>query len=402
MAPAAPRRIPWAPIRSLRGEGTRLPPRYLGILADRRPGGAGSGRLFYEQTDFIAELLAAARRLGVPAYAFGPQDVAPAARRVRGWTPEGARWRAGWYPLPALVYDRFFRHTPGAAGRALLRRYRRLKRSGRLRWLEPELPDKLKLYRVLAADPAVAPHLPPTRPCRGAADLTAALERWTRVVVKHRRGGKGIGVWFLRRRSDGTVTVRRGNESRAVRLDGAGLRAWLRRRLRRGGYVVQPWLDLRVWQGRPVDLRILVQRDGKGTLQVTGGGARVGARGRLVANLHRGGQAVPLEAVLAPFGLTRPQVYDLALRVCRVLDARCGPVAEVGVDLAVDRRGRLWVLEANSRPGRTIFRKLGDRETRSLAVARPIAYAAFLLSGGKPQAAPGAAGNAAPAGAVCG
>lgn len=361
------------------GGGT-VAPAYLGILADRQ----GSGRPFYEQTRFIAGLLAAARSMGIPAYAFGPLDVSPAGTRVRGWALAGGRWTAAPRPRPALVYDRFFLHTPGPRGREVLRAYRRLVRLPWWRPLGVQAMDKLRVYRALRSDPVLRPHLPPTRPCHGPEAVRAALADWGAVVLKPVHGGKGEGIWFLRRRRDGGLRLHAGATPRHRDLDPAEAAAWLRGRLGSRRYLVQPWLDLRVWEGRVADLRVLVQRDGDGLLRVTGGGARVGAEGCRVANLHRGGRAVPLGAVLGPAGRSPEEACHLALRAAGILDGRLGPLAEVGVDLALDRQGRLWILELNTRPGRAIFRRLGDWQARRLAVRRPLAYAAFLLAGGQP------------------
>ncbi|WP_107725747.1 YheC/YheD family protein [Desmospora activa] len=45
----------------------------------------------------------------------------------------------------------------------------------------------------------------------------------------------------------------------------------------------------------------------------------------------------------------------------RVLDARFPGIRELGVDIAVDQKGKLWILEVNTSPACSTFRLLRDK-----------------------------------------
>src|SRR5690606_6497209 len=53
-----------------------------------------------------------------------------------------------------------------------------------------------------------------------------------------------------------------------------------------------------------------------------------------------------------------------------------GHLGEVGVDLGVDRRGHVWLIEANSKPFRRLTRQ--DPVKVRLTIVRPLGYACFL------------------------
>ena len=57
------------------------------------------------------------------------------------------------------------------------------------------------------------------------------------------------------------------------------------------------------------------------------------------------------------------------------IEERHGRLIELGLDYGIDRDKRLWLLEANSKPGRSVFNQTGDREASTLAVEMPILYA---------------------------
>ena len=59
-----------------------------------------------------------------------------------------------------------------------------------------------------------------------------------------------------------------------------------------------------------------------------------------------------------------------------------GPTAvgksELALDLAIDREGRIYVLEVNPKPAREVFARSGDSETYRKALLRPLEYALWV------------------------
>jgi len=96
------------------------------------------------------------------------------------------------------------------------------------------------------------------------------------------------------------------------------------------------------WAG--VSLRVLAQRDpARGWIART----PVVRRSRLdpVVNAARGAELIPADDGLAA------QARALAVRAARALHvAAPGAAVELGVDLVLDRDGRLWIIEVNGRP----------------------------------------------------
>lgn len=369
--------------------------RYLGVLAyrhvSRRP-------MWGESTGFIRSLISAGRSLDIPVYAFGPQDVAPSRREVRGWTYRRGRWQRRRLPPPPLVYDRFFLRRSSRARRRL-QQYRRLKREKAFSWLSPGIPNKWIVHTVLARSGRLQPVLPPTVLYRRPSDIAAALGEYGGIVVKPVLGQKGQGIWFMTR---GRSTVRaRSSQGGSARLGRASLSRWARRRLNPGTHMIQPLLDLRDRAGRPRDIRVLVQRNGRGGVEVTGMGARIGRRNSFVANLHRGGRSAPVGSTF-PVENIEETMGRLALEIFSRVETETGPLAEAGVDLAVDGQGAPWFIEINGTPGRSILRAAGSPSSRRRSIVNPLEYARWLMDeagdgrAGKP---PEGGGGAAAGGA---
>jgi glutathione synthase/RimK-type ligase-like ATP-grasp enzyme len=364
-------RLIWLP----RHRTLRLGPT-VGILVRKAPSRFGP---FGPQAAFIRELMDAAGSLGISLYAFGPADVRWARRRVRGYRYEGhGTWRTGPCPYPDVLWDRGF--FAGAAHR----RYWQAR--SRLTAARPGMPvlnaifgNKWRVHRLLHRHPGVSPHLPHTSRCRGPAGIASMVRRHGTVYLKPVAGAKGRGIMRLQRVAAGRFRLQTASRTYRGSLRQVAARAW-RRAGRR--YLVQQGIDLASPFGQPGDLRLVVQKDGRGSWQVTGGAMRVAAVGSITSNLHRGGHAVALEEAVrrvvgeGRYEPTLATINRLALDVARTVEAAAGPSGEMGIDLALDRSGRVWFLETNSKLARTVFLQTGQAAARRKSIVRPLIWAA--------------------------
>jgi hypothetical protein len=55
-----------------------------------------------------------------------------------------------------------------------------------------------------------------------------------------------------------------------------------------------------------------------------------------------------------------------------------GIIAEIGFDLGIDKHGDVWLFEANSKPGRSIFSHPELKEFDKLTCKLSLAFAVFL------------------------
>lgn len=336
-------------------------------------------RRYGPQDGLFRRMLAEGDEMGVLTYVISPGALRGGA--VLGYRHDGRRWRPGYFPPPDVLYNRT-QATPGtvAVERALRRRFG-------TRVFNSRIGSKWRQYRVLRRDPALRTHLPATRPLRGPSDLYVMLRRYGGVYVKPSRGGFGRGVWRIERRRPGYDVRRTDAVGRphkvAVRSVAAAFAA-IRRRRR--AFIVQQRLHLIRWKGSIADVRVLMQKDAHGEWQMTGAGVRAGKGGTIVSNLSGGGRAVALSDLLREAfpGQTErierleEMVQEVAGRVARRLERAARPIGELGIDLAIDRDGRLWFLEANSRTGRSLFHHLDATGLGRLADRRPLEYAAYL------------------------
>lgn len=348
-----------------------------------------SGSPPFAEASFICRLMREGSRLGLEVFAFSPCSWREERGTVRAWT-----WRGGWSreerPAPSLAYDRAW---PGDA--ASYKRYRecltRMTTSGRLKLLNSKLPGKAGVIRALARDSKARRWLPPTALYRGEVSLAAWLDRnGGAAFLKPSGGSQGRRVIVISRETEkeGLVTVRgRTPANRSFRLTGqpereaiARIHRWIGNR----AYLMQPLLALEGPDGEPFDVRVLMQRDGDGRWATTGIAARCGRSGTVTANLSGGGEPRNAESYLTrAFGEREAKSLMAELQsasetVIKRIEEAFGPFAELGLDFGIDRAGRCWFLEANSKPGRASMACAGDAAAVE-AVERPLAYARHIL-----------------------
>lgn len=338
-----------------------------------------------------------ARALDMEAVLFSLDGYNPRSQTVRGYVRRAGSWKSWRGPLPAVVHNRTLPRTPRA-----IRLVRHLDAQLKGGMFNPVLSrDKWIVWKQLWESEALQPHLPPTWPLLPAVwqRLPQLIARHGSVVIKPRFGGRGQGVIFIR--PAGRAGVYRWIPARGPsRLLGpAGLARIARVLSRRRNYIVQGALPLVNYQGGRCDLRIPIQRNGRGEWQVLPGTLKRAVRHRFVTNIAQGAKAYPYHvAVTAIFGPETAariwqEVQQLALRVAERLSEVHPRLADLGLDIGLDGDGKPWIIEVNFRDQRLCSLKARQWDTHTQLYYNPMAYARHLLD----QRASGTLAEEAPA-----
>ncbi|KIL36795.1 hypothetical protein SD71_05935 [Cohnella kolymensis] len=344
----------------------------------------------FAESRYIRRLMAKAAAMGLDVFPFAPWTWDERSGTVKGWqwNDREQSWQSYVRKLPAVVYDRSWPDNETERHRFRAALYR-LTAEKKLTLLNGRLPNKAEVHALLSRDAELSPLLPETEVYQDASTLASWLARHVNgVFLKPVDGSQGRRTLSVTRSSDGTVLLQgRTAHNRSFRLlcpeqptALERLHKWIGKRT----YIMQPTLDLRGLAGEPFDLRALMQKNGRGHWVTTGIAARCGAPGTVTANLHGGGHAAPGNEVLsALFGEAHSadlmqDIQKFGLMMVNRLEQNFGRFAEIGLDFGVDRAGRLWFLEANSKPGRGAMHCAGG-EAAAQAETLPLLYARSIL-----------------------
>ncbi|MFC4766771.1 YheC/YheD family protein [Effusibacillus consociatus] len=212
-----------------------------------------------------------------------------------------------------------------------------------------------------------------------ASSLKKFVTKYKAAYIKPNGKHRGEGIIKVWKTSAGYAFVREQGEP-LVFSSLVSLYRTIRKETPKTKYVIQKAIDLAEVEGRPHDFRIMMMRDTQRQWRYVGMLARVAHKDCVITNAKREhGKVINAETALkqsfedADVEKLKQQMIQLSYQICRRLD-HYQYYWKAGVDLAFDKKGKLWMIEANTWPGVTAFRKLPDQSTYRKIRAMAAAY----------------------------
>jgi hypothetical protein len=340
-----------------------------------------------EELAYFRKLSIAGYKLGMQVLVFTPDDIEANKRKIRAlvYDQPSGKWRRKLALIPNLIYDRCRYH--GIHNYHKISRFRN--QFNKLHYISHPLANKWSMHQALSENEVISQHLPTTIRYSNQQDIIRLLKKHPRVFLKPRNGTGGRGIVRLQRLSNSLYLMQGRDEQRRIippqRMSETQIFAKLSNWRLQGRYIIQQGIPLTLKDGRVHDFRMLIQKDGKGEWQVTGCAGRIGPKNSVTSNLHGGGTAIAMEKLLLQrFGsqdkvaAIKEEAYRLGMSIAHFLEEKFGKQCEIGIDLAIDPKGKVWLLEVNPKPSREVFYRIGERETYRRAIARPLEYALWL------------------------
>ncbi len=386
----------------------------LSVMKQALPAWQGmeaNGDIFGIETDRFMRLQWMAEEAGLSCYVFFPDAGGfPSGRdSVNGWFHAK---RSGWArriaPAPDIIYDR---HIPGILpgghlDDVALALAVRLPHSQFINSLPfaTACRDKFETHRILEGDSFCREHLPAMisveGDSRGAERVMEFLVSHTQAHLKPREGtsSKGVSVLSLGKAGrdagsagrDAGSAGRLGDGPRDLHGEDEILAALNALRALRVRYVLQESIDmvrLPHGMGGAFEVRVICQKGGAGAWRRTGMVCRVNPGPEFCVipgrEVHmRVSHILPMafpgsSRVVAK---TMEAIRELGRRIPPLLEEASGCGGEMSIDLGIDRAGKPWLVEVNSKPA-TLFRDTGAFDLRELSLRRIVNYALCLYGG---------------------
>nr|WP_240353883.1 YheC/YheD family protein [Cohnella algarum] len=342
-----------------------------------------------EERAVYEKMISAGQQLGLNVFVFTPEDVEERTNRIHAmiYDPESRSWQRKWVRFPHMIYDRCRIQRSKRFEKLLSFR----RKYGHLTFLNRPLRNKWTVYRTLAKVSAFQKHLPATRLYEASDDVLQLLRKFSLVYLKPINGTGGRGILRIERAGGKLLVQGRDHRRRIIepkRITREQLATTLRTWSATGDkYIAQQGLHIKLPNGRVHDYRMLVQKNGSGEWEVTGCAGRIGPARSITSNLHGGGEAAPMNRLLRQWVASETEAAQirrtaetLGIEVARHLETSYGALCELALDLAIDRNGRVWLLEVNPKPAREVFIRAGERTVYRQAIVRPLEYALWLYA----------------------
>jgi len=362
----------------------------IGILTS---GGGTASRPFGTRTYLIREFVNAGNLKGY-CFAFTPKDISWEDETILGYfpLPDGG-WTRKTVPLPDVIYNRLAsRSADVSAGIEQLKSRFMRKSIPIFNW---SFYNKWDVYRMLEDEKEAYKHIPESTINPTPERIKEMLEKHKFIYLKPTGGSLGKGIYrltyspskgyFARFRRNGTNALLRFSKfSSLMAMLGAK-----QGRLRR--YVAQQGIRLVEIDGSPIDFRFHLVRNDANKWVVAGVGAKKAGKGSVTTHIKNGGTLLtPQQALGQVFKGRADEVLqrmkDVSIKLAEAIQRNSRHhVGELGFDLGIDTDERIWMFEANSKPGRSIYKhpalKEEGRETLSLVFQHCLYLAKFRKKG---------------------
>ena len=338
-----------------------------------------------ERTLFFTKLLSVNQSVGALAFIFGEQHINWESGTIEGYFFQENVWQTVEVPLPNVIYDRL-PNRKSEDNPKLMKVRNRLQKEYLIPWYNPGFFNKLDIYERLQQDSSITVYLPETFPFTSFSSIETMLSKYGHIFIKPKNGSLGHGVhqviydkhtdnYYCRYQDEEGVNRLR-KYSNLERLFQSVFAAQSLDRM-----LVQQGIHLLRIEQRACDFRVHTNKDEQGEWQVTAIAGKIAGQGSVTTHSRSGGDIKTIGEIFPKeeAEIYREKLSNAALLLSRSLDKHIeGIIGEIGFDLGIDRDGEVWLFEANSKPGRSIFSHPKLKEFDLLTRKLSIAFAVFL------------------------
>lgn len=313
---------------------------------------------FADLNQFSEELLQVAKKRHILAYVVSLAELAKDTPSVIGWSFDNKSWKKKSLPYPQVLYNRISSRKV-EKNKAYKDLIKQLSKKA-IPLFNQTFLNKWEVYQKLSSEPKMLPYLPKTTMFQTMQTFKAMLQSYPILFIKPIHGSMGRGIYRISRSWNGfylQYSAAQGEQRKSF-TQADKLYTFLKSRTRSKKYILQEGIPIVHLQERTVDFRILMQKDSSGKWAVTSSVARIGPANRFVSNIARGGEINKISATLKKCRLADPvkikrRLLAVAKLACEIIDVHHqGQFGELGVDLAITRSGKIYLLELNSKPSK--------------------------------------------------
>lgn len=334
---------------------------------------------------FFSKLLSVQKSVGVIPFVFGEHHMDWEQGLIEGYFYQNNGWERHLIPFPNVVYDRLpNRRSENRKEQRAVKE--RMQSEYLIPWYNPGFFNKLDIYEKLYNDYNVYKYLPETVPFTSFYHIEAMLSQYGQVYIKPINGSLGLGVHQILFDKDENLYYCRYHDLQGTKrlqkfssLEKLINHVFKRRSLE--NMLVQQGIPLLKSNNRPVDFRVHTNKDANGNWLVTAMAAKIAGLGSVTTHVKNGGVIKTVDEIFTNEEKLHyiPRLNEAALMLSNSLEKQIdGIVGEIGFDLGIDKDGQIWLFEANSKPGRSIFTHPQLKEFDLLTRKLSIAFSIFL------------------------
>lgn len=317
---------------------------------------------------------------------FSPSSINWISRKINGLVYNSVlkKWNYEMCPFPDVIYDlATFVQSEKELGKVVRHR---LTTEYNLPFINSKSYfNKWGTHKVLSDDSKIITHLPNTVKYYHPFQLVDFLNKYDSVYIKDSGGKRGKNIFKLQKLQNGLYILSyqdSGNMySEKLTLQEVHSK-FVADKLLGKTIIIQQGIDMASLKDRPFDVRILAQKNERENWEVVDKSIRIASPGSIVTNVSSGGEVKKFSEVIpllfSNSTYISSEIDMLVIKICRVLEKKYGRLGELGIDIAIDIYGYIWLLEVNGKPSKLCIYKSGDLELINKSCRNLVRYSKVL------------------------
>lgn len=288
-------------------------------------------------------------------------------------------WERKSFPFPDVLYVR------GGSGRRVRNIVEKFDDLG-IKRINPIAGfNKGELIQKLSQDSDVRPFLPYTERLDDISEARDIIPKLGKVYMKACRGRRGTKVVRIAKLSKGGYEYKYSIIGKLVHKkvkDFDSLQKAMDAFFDGRSVIVQQAIDVvRVGRDRLVDFRAEVQRNKQGKIEIVAIPIRVGQKNSPITTHASAYRFDSYLKKLFPkyskkkLAALKNRISRFLVTVYKAVEKCYGKFGEIGIDFAVDKKGKIWIIECNAQSAKVSIRKAYGSDTVRRAYLNPLEYA---------------------------
>jgi hypothetical protein len=337
-----------------------------------------------KRTMLFSKLLNAEAKIGAFYFVFGAHHIDWERETIKAYFHTRKGWVLKTVPFPQVVYDRLpNRKTEILSNSVHVKN--KLQNEYKIPWFNPGFFDKWTIHQLLENNVDIQHYLPESYLEPSNTDIEKLLQEYQHLYFKPSKGSLGLGIQqIIKPKNEDCYycRFRTKDENRLRRYTSLG--RLLERQFSRGlqNMLVQQGINLLTWQDKQIDFRVHTNKNLNGEWVASAIAAKIAGSGSVTTHVSNGGKVLSMQQLITEIGQDSTilqRLKNAAIKISMALDEKIeGNLGEIGFDLGVDHNQNIWLFEANSKPGRSIFSHPDLRNYDQLTRLLPLSYAFYL------------------------
>jgi hypothetical protein len=334
---------------------------------------------------FIRQHIRASLAENCIGYFFSANDVDWIEKKVKGITyiPNLKKYGCYWFPLPDVLYDRVLKFNKKE--RPLIKEARKKFKS------TPNMKPinsfnnlgKWEVCEALSKYPQAKKYVPETIIYNNFNDVLHMLNKNELIFIKSCYGTQGKEVLSIEKLSDKYKLNYYKNDAKETLLNNINeVREFVIRFVGNKKFIIQQGIKLLNYEGRSMDIRMFIMKNEAGMWETIFKGTRIAKEGFPLTNIHAGGVYAIYERLYPQLkkqysSLELPcakELSEVTIMLANCIEKELGLYGEMGIDIGIDTFGKIWIIEANAKPGKRLEPNSLDIDGKLLTKLIPLFY----------------------------